>query len=50
MFIVTGAGKADRLPEVLNGPREPERLPSQLIKPIDGMLEWFTDKAATAKL
>jgi 6-phosphogluconolactonase len=50
MFIVTGAGKADRLPEVLNGPSEPERLPSQLIKPIDGMLEWFTDKAATAKL
>jgi 6-phosphogluconolactonase len=50
MFIVTGAGKADRLPEVLNGPREPERLPSQLINPIDGMLEWFTDKAATAKL
>ncbi|MFL6209166.1 MAG: 6-phosphogluconolactonase [Pyrinomonadaceae bacterium] len=50
MFIVTGAGKADRLPEVLKGPSEPERLPSQLIKPIDGMLEWFTDKAATAKL
>jgi 6-phosphogluconolactonase len=50
MFIVTGAGKADRLPEVLNGPREPERLPSQLIKPTPGALEWFTDKAATAKL
>lgn len=50
MFIVVGAGKADRLPEVLNGPREPERLPSQLIKPTPGMLEWFTDKAATAKL
>ncbi len=50
MFIVTGAGKADRLPEVLNGPREPERLPSQLIKPTPGTLEWFTDKAAAAKL
>ena len=50
MFIVTGAGKADRLPEVLKGPREPERLPSQLIRPVAGQLEWFTDKAATAKL
>ncbi len=50
MFIVTGAGKAERLPEVLHGPREPQRLPSQLIKPVQGTLEWFTDKAATAKL
>jgi 6-phosphogluconolactonase len=50
MFIVTGAGKAERLPEVLNGPREPERLPSQLIKPVNGMLEWFVDQAAAAQL
>jgi 6-phosphogluconolactonase len=50
MFIVTGAGKADRLPEVLTGARDPERLPSQLIKPVNGTLEWFTDKAAAAKL
>ena len=50
MFIVTGAGKAERLPEVLKGPREPERLPSQLIKPTGGMLEWFTDRAAAANL
>ena len=50
MFIVTGAGKAARLPEVLNGPREPERLPSQLIKPVNGMLEWFVDQAAAAQL
>ncbi|PYS94038.1 MAG: 6-phosphogluconolactonase [Acidobacteria bacterium] len=50
MFIVTGAGKTDRLPEVLKGPRETDRLPSQLIHPVNGTLEWFTDKAAAAKL
>ncbi len=50
MFIVTGAGKADRLPEILTGARDPERLPSQLIKPVNGTLEWFTDKAAAANL
>src|SRR5438045_2991430 len=50
MFIVTGAGKTERLPEVLHGPRDTDRLPSQLIRPVHGALEWFTDKAAAAKL
>ena len=50
MFLVTGAGKALRLPEVLRGPREPERLPSQLISPESGSLEWLLDRAAAANL
>jgi len=51
MFIVTGAAKAERLPEVISGPRQPDRLPSQLIHPeTEGALEWFVDKAAAAKL
>jgi 6-phosphogluconolactonase len=50
MFIVTGAGKTDRLPEVLKGARDTDRLPSQLIKPTHGTLEWFTDRAAAANL
>ncbi|HEX8069438.1 MAG TPA: 6-phosphogluconolactonase [Pyrinomonadaceae bacterium] len=50
LFIVTGAGKADRLPEVLTGARDTDRLPSQLIRPVNGTLEWFTDKAAAANL
>jgi 6-phosphogluconolactonase len=49
MFIITGAGKAARLQEVLYGEREPHRLPSQLIQPHDGALVWFLDEAA-AKL
>jgi 6-phosphogluconolactonase len=50
LFTVNGAGKAARLREVLRGERDPARLPSQLIRPADGALEWFVDKAAAAQL
>ena len=50
MFIVTGAGKADRLEEVLYGAQDTQRLPSQLIRPDEGALEWFLDEAAAAKV
>jgi 6-phosphogluconolactonase len=50
MFIVTGAGKAERLQEVLHGAPDPHRLPSQLIQPRAGALAWFLDEAAAAKL
>jgi 6-phosphogluconolactonase len=49
-FLVSGAGKAERLREVLKGERVPSRLPSQLIRPRDGTLEWFVDAAAAAGL
>ncbi|MBA3240526.1 MAG: 6-phosphogluconolactonase [Acidobacteria bacterium] len=49
-FVVTGAGKAARLAEILKGERDPSRLPSQLIEPEDGMLEWFVDRDAAAAL
>lgn len=50
LFLITGAGKAERLHEVLLGERETSRLPSQLIHPNDGALEWYVDLAAAAKL
>jgi 6-phosphogluconolactonase len=50
VFLVTGEGKARRLPEVIRGPRDTERLPSQLIQPVDGSLAWFVDKAAAVYL
>jgi 6-phosphogluconolactonase len=50
LFLVTGAGKAERLREVLKGAREPSRLPSQLIQPREGSLEWYVDRAAAARL
>ncbi len=49
-FLVGGADKAARLLEVLTGPRDPERLPSQLIWPSGGILTLILDKAAAALL
>ncbi|MCE9604131.1 MAG: 6-phosphogluconolactonase [Planctomycetia bacterium] len=50
LFMITGVGKAKVLQEVLEGPREPERLPSQLIAPGDGRLLWYVDRAAASRL
>lgn len=49
-FLVSGAGKADMLRRVLQGPRQPHELPSQMIQPVDGELVWLLDKAAAAQL
>jgi len=49
-FLIEGAGKADVLHEVLFGPRDPERLPSQLIKPASGTLVFLLDEAAAARI
>ena len=46
MFLVTGADKARRVAEVLEGPRDTERLPSQLILPVAGKFIWLMDAAA----
>lgn len=46
LILASGAGKAKRLQEVLEGPREPDRLPIQLIQPETGTLTWLLDKAA----
>jgi 6-phosphogluconolactonase len=50
LFLVSGAGKADRLAQVLHGPFQPELLPSQGMRPVDGILRWLVDQAAAAKL
>jgi 6-phosphogluconolactonase len=49
-FLIGGADKAEVLKEVLIGPRDPERLPSQLIWPASGILTLILDKAAAALL
>ena len=49
-FVVSGAAKAERLHEVLEGPRLPERLPAQVISPTRGHLTWLVDEAAAARL
>ncbi len=45
-FLVAGAGKADVLRRVLDGPYDPDVLPAQLIQPRDGALLWLVDAAA----
>ena len=50
VFLVAGGGKAGVLREVLHGPREPGRLPAQLIQPHSGELRWLTDLAAAGSL
>ncbi|HWT01675.1 MAG TPA: 6-phosphogluconolactonase [Pyrinomonadaceae bacterium] len=50
IFLVTGASKAAPLAEVLKGELDSRRLPSQLIKPLGGTLEWLVDEAAAARL
>jgi 6-phosphogluconolactonase len=50
MFLVTGAGKAGRLAQVLRPRPDSEPLPAQAIKPVDGMLEWLVDSAAAPLL
>jgi 6-phosphogluconolactonase len=49
-FLIAGADKAEILREVLTGPRDPDRLPSQLIWPASGILTLILDQAAAAFL
>ncbi len=49
-FVVTGKAKASALREVLEGERDPSRLPAQLIRPVAGTLEWFVDAPAASEL
>lgn len=50
LFLVSGAGKAEVLKRVLYGEAEPDQLPAQWIKPIDGLLIWMVDRAAASQL
>jgi len=49
-FLIGGADKADIIHQVFTGPRDPERLPSQLIQPASGILTLILDKASAALL
>lgn len=49
-FLIGGADKAQILKEVLTGPYDPERLPSQLIWPSSGILTLILDEAAAMLL
>ncbi len=50
VFLVSGAGKADRLRQVLQGTPGTEALPAQRIQPSRGELLWLVDSDAAARL
>lgn len=49
-MLVAGEDKANTLRAVLEGPRDPERLPAQLVQPDGGCLIWLADQAAASQL
>jgi 6-phosphogluconolactonase len=49
-FLIEGAGKAEVLKTVFEGPYDPETYPSQLIRPASGKLTLLLDEAAAANL
>lgn len=49
-FLAAGEDKAAVLAEVLTGPTDTDRLPSQLIRPISGRLTWLIDRASARLL
>ncbi len=49
-FLSGGAEKAEILKEVFLGPNDPERLPSQLIRPAGGILTLLLDRPAATLL
>jgi len=50
LFLVSGAEKAERLVQVLHGSYQPDLLPAQAVKPVNGVVHWLVDKAAAVKL
>jgi len=50
LFLVEGAGKAERLAQVLQPQAGVEPRPAQTIQPVDGSLEWLVDGAAASLL
>ncbi len=49
-FLVAGAGKAERLQQVLKGPHQPDKLPAQIIQPTSGKLVWMVEEAAAKNI
>jgi 6-phosphogluconolactonase len=49
-FLVSGTDKAPALREVLEGNAPAEKYPSKLVRPNEGKLIWFVDRAAASEL
>jgi 6-phosphogluconolactonase len=49
-FLVEGAGKAEMLWSILEGPYQPDVVPAQLIQTPSGQVHWLADAAAAARI
>ena len=49
-FLVTGAGKAQAVYDIMHGAYAPDSTPAQIIRPESGNLNWFLDEAAAARI
>ncbi len=50
VFLVSGAGKAEILKQVHEGPYQPVVLPAQAVRPASGEVRWLVDRPAAAQL
>jgi len=50
MFLVEGKGKAEAVRNALEGPRDPDRFPAQIVDPPHGEVVWLLDRAAASVL
>ena len=50
VVMLYGENKAHALHEVLEGERNPEQYPAQLLQPANGYITWLVDKAAASEL
>jgi 6-phosphogluconolactonase len=50
VFLVCGESKASIMNSVLEGPKQPEEWPAQLIQPKNGEVLWLLDEAAASKV
>ena len=50
MFLVAGEDKAAAVKSALEGPRDPDRFPAQIIAPANGEVVWLLDRAAASLL
>jgi 6-phosphogluconolactonase len=50
MFVAHGANKASAVHQTLEGSRDPDRFPAQIIAPQNGELIWILDRQAAGRL
>lgn len=49
-FLVSGEDKAEMLARVIEGPVDVDRLPAQVVRPVNGQLRWLVDEPAARRL